>query len=87
MKLTPQQTQILQDARANGGTITKKQIVESYGRCYFHNGAKHLGEILSRMVNSGLLIREKPGVFTVGTGKKNKPSKEAEYLANQTTLF
>ncbi len=47
MALTEQQRVILQDAQHNGGTITKKQVVESYGHCYFCNGAKHLGDILS----------------------------------------
>lgn len=38
----------------------------------------------SRMVKSGLLIREKPGVFKVGKGKKTKP---ATIVENQQTLF
>ena len=84
MALTEQQRQILKDAQERGGTITKKEIVEMYGRCYFYNGAKHLGDILSRMVKSGLLIREKPGVFKVGKGKKIKP---ATIVENQSSLF
>lgn len=84
MALTEQQRAILQDANHNGGTITKKQVVESYRHCYFHNGAKHLGDILSRMVKSGLLIREKPGVFKMGKGNKNKPATIPE---NQQSLF
>lgn len=86
MALTEQQRVILQDAQKNGGTITKKQIVKSYGHCYFCNGSKHLGDILSRMVNSGLLIREKPGVFKIGKGKKTKPA-AAAFIENQKTLF
>ena len=66
MALTGHQKQIIRDAQERGGRITKKEIVKMYGRCYYHNGAFHLGNILSRMVKSGLLIREKPGVFTVG---------------------
>lgn len=85
MSLTPQQTQILQDAQERGGTITKREVVEMYGRCYFYNGEKHLGDILSRMVKSGLLIREKPGVFKVGKGKKSKPATLTP--ENQQTLF
>ena len=84
MAFTPQQTQILKDANERGGTITKKEIVEMYGGAYWHNGAKHLGDILSRMVKANLLKRVKPGVFEVGTGKKNKPATIAE---NQQTLF
>lgn len=86
MALTPQQTQILKDAQERGGTITKKEIVEMYEHLYFCNGDKHLGDILSRMVKSGLLIREKPGVFKVGKGKKKKPATIVE-IESQTKLF
>ena len=73
MAFTPQQTQILKDANERGGTITKKEIVEMYGRAYWHNGAKHLGDILSRMVKANLLKRVKPGVFEVGRERKTNP--------------
>lgn len=86
MALTPQQQQILKDAQERGGTITKKEIVEMYGGQYHCGADNHLGAMLSRMVKSGLLIREKPGVFIVGAGKKNKPATIIE-VENQTTLF
>lgn len=41
---------------------------------HYCNGDKHVGDCLSRMVKSGLLIRVKPGVFITGNGKKNKPA-------------
>ena len=84
MALTVQQKKILKDAQQRGGKITKKEIVEMYGHEYFYNGAKHLGGILSRMVNAGLLIREKPGIFSIGKGTKSPPATIAE---NQQTLF
>ena len=84
MALTPQQSQIMKAAQERGGTITKKEILEMYGGHYFCNGAKHVGDILSRMVKSGLLIRERPGVFKIGNGKKSKP---AVIIENQITLF
>ena len=86
MALTPQQSQILKDAQERGGTITKKEIVEMYEHLYFCNAEKHLGDILSRMVKSGLLIREKPGVFKAGKGKKKKPATIIE-IKSQTKLF
>lgn len=74
MALTNHQRTILKAAQERGGRITKKEIVEMHGRAYWHNGAKHLGDILSRMVKSGILKRVKPGVF------------EAE-IENEKTLF
>lgn len=84
MALTGAQKQILKDANERGGIITKKEIVAMYGSHYYHNGAKHLGDILGRMVKNGLLIREKVGVYRVGKGKKAKPATIAE---NQQNLF
>lgn len=46
-------------------TATKKELVAKFGGVYYCNGSKHLGEVLSRMVKSGHLIRIKPGVYKV----------------------
>lgn len=82
--MTHQQKAIIAMCQANGGDLTKKQVVEQYGHEYYANGAFHIGNILSRMVNSGMLIRVKRGVFKLGKGKKSKPSTIAE---GQTELF
>ena len=50
--------------------ITKKEITEKLGNTYYHNGSKHLGDVLSRMVNNGTLIRLKLGVFEIRTKQK-----------------
>lgn len=64
---------------ADKETVTKKEVVDLFGHCYYHNGEKHIGDMLSRMVNNGLLIRIKPGVFKRGMGNRkdkvyNNPS-------------
>lgn len=82
--LTPQQSAILALARENGGTLTSKQVQEEFVHNYHSNGERHLGAILSRMVAANLLVRVKKGVFTVGTGKKQKPPTPAP---EQPTLF
>ena len=82
--MTTEQKQIMAILQANGGEVTKAQVVESIGGNYYCNGDKHVGDRLSRMVKSGMLIRVKPGVFKIGTGKKSKPEIVAE---GQTTLF
>ena len=84
--MTPEQKEILQLLHQNGGTLTKKQVVDSLDG-YFCNGEKHLGDRLSRMVNAGLLKRVRPGVFEVGSGKKAKQVDPVIIDENQTTLF
>ena len=82
--MTPEQKEIMAVMQANGGKATKAQLVAALGGNYYCNGDKHVGDRLSRMVKSNLLKRVKPGVFDIGTGKKNKPSTIAE---GQTELF
>ena len=82
--LTPEQKAILAFARNVGGSFTKGEAVKEFGSEYYHNGAKHVGDRLSRMVNAGLLEREAKGRYKIGKGKKNKP---ATIDAAQTDLF
>lgn len=81
---TPQQQAIRTLAREHGGTVTSKQVQEEFAHNYYDNAEQHLGRILARMVEANLLIREKPGVFRLGTGKKQKPATPAPA---QPTLF
>ncbi len=86
MPLSPKQKGILNlfnDSKDD--TITKKQVVAELGHEYYRNGAFHLGNILSRMVNARLLIRIKPGLFKKGNGTKNKRANESNQ--NQYKLF
>lgn len=62
---------IINAALQNGGSITKKEAILVPGvDTYYCNERKHVGDILSRMVNNGSLIRIKPGHFKVGNFKK-----------------
>lgn len=81
--MTKEQREILSVMQKSGGTATKAEIVAELD-CYFCNGEKHIGGRLSRMVNSGLLVRVKPGVFRIGAGKASKPEPGNE---NQAKLF
>lgn len=83
--MTQQQKQIIRAAQERGGRITKKEVVEMFGGNYYCNAAFHVGNILSRMVNAGLLVREKPGIFVIGSGKEKQV--RSEVIENQTTLF
>lgn len=72
MKLNHRQKAIIQFAIANNNQITKKQAVDLIGGSYYHNGAKYVGEILSRLVGSQALKRIKPGLYEVLTGHASK---------------
>lgn len=80
--MTPEQRTIYDFVRAKG-EATKKEITEIADH-YYCNGEKHIGDRLSRMVNAGLLIRVKKGVFKPGLGKKHRPQELPE---NQQSLF
>ena len=85
MALTTYQRAIIAEAKRNGGKVTTEQAVSLIGANYFRNERKYVGEALSRMVNSGLLIREKPGVFALPT-EPPKP-KQVTKTGEQPTLF
>jgi len=77
MKLTPNQRKIVEYARQNDNTITKRQACDLIP--FYINTEKHVGDILSRMVKSGMLIRVKLGVYKLSTGQK--------LAKNQTEMF
>lgn len=72
-------------ATSKGGEFTKKDAVELIGNRYYCNEDKHVGDVLSRMVNAQFIIRVKPGHF------KLSPSRSANLKAiidpNQKELF
>ncbi len=67
-QLTPHQRKIVDYARRNDSIITKKQACDLIP--FYINTAKHVGDILSRMVKAGMLIRVKLGVYKLSTGQK-----------------
>lgn len=83
MALSDKQKKVIAYCRAHEGKITKKEAMELIDTHYY-NGEKHVGEVLSKMVKAGLLIREKPGHFKIGKGTRSKPVPGTE---NQTKLF
>jgi len=58
--LTPKQRKILDLAK--NGEFTKQEAVALIGDNY-NSAEKYVGEVLSRMVESGLIIRVRNGVF------------------------
>lgn len=64
--------------------LTKAEIIKGAGLYYYHNGNKHAGDVLSRMVKRGLLIRVRKGVFRLGNGT---PKKEIIINPNQISLI
>jgi hypothetical protein len=60
--MTPQRERILTEVR-HVGEITPARAGRLIG--YYHNGAKHGGALLSRMVASGLLVRSGKGVYVL----------------------
>lgn len=83
MNLPSKQQAILDNVRQNG-SITSKRANEMLAGYYYRNGEKYVGEILSRMVKSGKLVRIKPGLFELGSGR----SAQSDILIkNQNSLF
>ena len=84
MKLSKKQKIVIDYARQNGGEITKKQAMKLINTSYC-NGQKYVGEVLSRMVKAGLLVRVSPGFFRLGKGSKTKPVPQVD--DNQIEIF
>lgn len=81
--ITEYQREILALVREKG-TATTQDLVDEFGCRTPYAPRKYVGMATGRMVAKNLLIRVKPGVFTLGKGRKNNPSTVAE---GQTTLF
>ena len=68
-KATRHQQTIIHFARSNDNKITKQQACELIP--FYHNTAKHVGDILSRMVKNKMLIRVKNGSFELNLGQRD----------------
>jgi hypothetical protein len=77
--LTEHQKTIIDFAKKNNDTITKKQALELI--FYYCNASKHVGDILSRMVKNNLLIRVKNETFKIGS-----QSKKIDEIKNQINI-
>lgn len=68
-------------------SATLEELYNISDYSYYYNWQKHFGQVMSRLVKSGKVVRVKPGVFRIAetVGKGNyKPEVEIE---NQTKLF
>ena len=85
MKLTTKQLQIMQHIEKYG-SITKKEAVTILGRHYYYNASKHVGELLSRMVKSGHITREKRGTYVKPKGVHLSPDSKTLKMINPNQL-
>ena len=76
--MTVKQTAIVHLLREKKEPIRKSELLDHFGGWYYHNAPKHLGDLLSRMVKSGLLHRPKRGYYALGNNAT---------ASNQGTLF
>lgn len=76
----PSKQQAILDRCRKDGEITSKIANEMLAGYYYYNGEKYVGEILSRMVKTGKLVRIKPGLFKLGKGKSDLIIKNQEKL-------
>ena len=67
--------------------LTKREIMDKAGLHYYHNSSKHAGEVLSRMVNNGILNRTAKGKFKLNPKKIEKSHKQEKISENQYNLF
>jgi len=59
---------------SKGMQFTKKEAVELIGHTYYHNASFHVGNVLSRLVNSGRLQRVKKGVYKIAEKTPDNPN-------------
>lgn len=84
MKLSPKQFEII-NFMINKEPQTKKQLMDALyvQGWYYCNESKHFGEVLSRLIKSGHLKREKKGLYSLNEKRKVK----SEIDNNQIELF
>ena len=87
MALSNNQAEILRFVQANGGKATTTQVLEQFGSNYFCNAETHLGAVVGRMVNAGLLVRERRGVYALGSGKKPQAAPTPASTGGVMSLF
>lgn len=78
------QSEILQ-LLYDGQPKYKKELNSLVSFGYYHNGDKHFGDVLSRMVKNGSLIRLSKGVYKI-SGKEVTRKKIKDSI-NQTKLI
>jgi hypothetical protein len=64
MPLNPDQREVIRLIRERG-QLTLAEAVQCFGQRIYRNAEAHIGRRLARMVNRGLIVRIKPGVFAL----------------------
>jgi len=64
--------QILINFCKENKSITTTQANDLLKGCYYMNHEHYVSEILGRLVKSRIFIREKRGVYTLGSGIKSR---------------
>lgn len=70
---TKKQNIILAILREHKTPMAKKEILSKTKAYWYANESKHLGDMLSRMVERGFLHRPERGLYALGAGKKSNP--------------
>lgn len=81
MKRTDKRQLLINHCRDNG-SITTAQANDLLKNFYYCNHEHYVSEILSRLVKSGIFIRESRGVYKIGSTPKS-----TEVAKNQINLF
>jgi len=64
-------------------SATLREVYDNCGMSYYHNWAKHTGDVMSRLVSKGKVMRVKRGVFALG----RDPQYNEETNPNQLRLI
>lgn len=62
-RLSPKQQEIIRVLRDLGGKATKQELYDNCTTNYYANGKFHFGNILTRLVQRGILQRPKKGTY------------------------
>ena len=84
--MTDKRKILLDHANANGGQITTQEANNLLKHRYYHNHEHYVSDILSRLVKSGVLIREKKGHYVINWDNRLK-AKYAGVPESQAKLF
>jgi len=86
-KITERQSSIFNFIKELDREVKRSEIIDQFSHWYYCNSGKHISDILHRMVNNGLLKKERSGYYQIGDGK-SKSKKATEVInENQTELF
>ena len=78
--MTPRQKQMIDFIRSGPNqNRTSAELIDKFGRDYFNNREKYVGERLAALIRSGHVVRVKKGLYTVAG--------ETPGDANQAKLF